>query len=299
MTFKVPSSADHSVSLWFRIQIIRLQFLHKTDDCSKKGRAWRNFPWKDSQGCYSSQPSSRRNLPHAQECLYSRKWTSLDFPESAWFGWIKGAKETARIFFVSQAEGPVRVILVNWSKTRRLLSIVGTTVRFLNKKKNEQMTFLPGQVKSLEAATVKGDKEKQWWFFWKKKKWELLAGLAPSNFTYCNRAWAMVIWVTLLAQIFLQAGPEQLCLTSEKTPESPRTLTPEKVIRSNLLHWPTAQPLTGKKPCTLLLSSSPTEVKGQALNPLFIKKNPLTLVKRHILHALSQASQSAKCVFCH
>lgn len=155
------------------------------------------------------------------------------------------------------------------------------------------MTFLPEQVEVLEAATVKCDKEKQRWCFW-KRNWELLAGLALSNFIYCNRAWALVIWVTLLAQIFLQAGPEQLCLTSGKTPESPWTLAAEKVCRSNLLPQPTAQLLTGKKPCTLLLSRSLTQLKGQALDPLFPKNNPLTLVNRDILHALSRASQGAK-----
>lgn len=131
--------------------------------------------------------------------------------------------------------------------------------------------------------------------FWKKFE-NCFAGLAPGNFSYCNRAWALEIWVTLLAQIFPQAGAEQLCLTSGKTPESPRTLIPEMVCRSNLIYWPTAQPLTGKKPCTLLLSSSLTDVKGQALNPLFTKKNPLTHINRQILHTLSRASQGAKCV---
>lgn len=50
--------------------------------------------------------------------LYSRNWTSLDFPDSERRGWTKGAKETARIFLVSQAEGPVRVILVNYPGDR-------------------------------------------------------------------------------------------------------------------------------------------------------------------------------------
>lgn len=44
--------------------------------------------------------------------------TSLDFPDSEWQGWISGAKETARIFLVSQAEGPVRVIFVNYPKDK-------------------------------------------------------------------------------------------------------------------------------------------------------------------------------------
>lgn len=34
--------------------------------------------------------------------------------------------------------------------------------------KNEQITFLPGQIEVLEAATVNGDKENQHWFFGKK-----------------------------------------------------------------------------------------------------------------------------------
>lgn len=217
-----------------------------------------------------------------------------------WFSWVcmvwlnQRSKRNSKNLLRLPGRRTSPSYLSQLKQNKEIIVHCGNYSQIFEQKKNEQMTFLPGQVKKLGAATVKGDKEKQWWFFW-KKKWELLAGLAPSNFIYCNRAWALVIWVTLLAQIFLQVGPEQLCLTSEKTPESPRTLAPEKVIRSNLLHWPTAQPLTGKKPCTLLLSSSPTEVKGQALNPLFIKKNPLTLVKRHILHALSRASQSAKC----
>lgn len=49
-------------------------------------------------------------------------WTSLDCPDSERQGWTRGAKETARIFFVSQAEGPVRVILVNYLKDKTRIS---------------------------------------------------------------------------------------------------------------------------------------------------------------------------------
>ena len=53
---------------------------------------------------------------------YSRSWTSLDCPDSERQGWTRGAKETARIFFVSQAEGPMRVILVNYLKDKTKIS---------------------------------------------------------------------------------------------------------------------------------------------------------------------------------
>lgn len=117
-------------------------------------------------------------------------------------------------------------------------------------------------VEVLGAAAVRGGKEKHSWF---SENCVLLTGLASGKFIYWNRAWALVIWVTVLARL-----DQSRCLWPLGKLLSHHA--PEKVCRSNLLPQPTAQPLTGKKPCTLLLSRFLTEVKGQALNPLFIKR---------------------------